>query len=278
MSELDFFELAEEQLKGFTRSSVRTKIILCLKNGELSGSDLEKRIKIRLSTVLHAMKELIDDGLAKRTDQGYSLTNIGKIEALLLDELVAGIAILNKYKNFWLTHDISGIPPGLLNKLGVLGESEIIESNPAALMKIAEHAMEKMAKAKEIHGLSPIIVPGVAETVALAVQNGAEVDLILTDTIIREVVKKHASLLRELIKCKNFRLYRFDQDVRLAFTVADSLLSLGLFRSDGGYDLGSDLICIGDNARIWGLELFDFYKKKAEFVASEANLNDLLIC
>jgi predicted transcriptional regulator len=278
MSELDFFELAEEQLKGFTRSSVRTKIILCLKNGELSGSDLEKRIKIRLSTVLHAMKELIDDGLAKRTDQGYSLTNIGKIEALLLDELVAGIAILNKYKNFWLTHDISGIPPGLLNKLGVLGESEIIESNPAALMKIAEHAMEKMAKAKEIHGLSPIIVPGVAETVALAVQNGAEVDLILTDTIIREVVKKHASLLRDLIKCKNFRLYRFDQDVRLAFTVADSLLSLGLFRSDGGYDLGSDLICIGDNARIWGLELFDFYKKKAEFVASEANLNDLLNC
>jgi predicted transcriptional regulator len=278
MSELDFFELAEEQLKGFTRSSVRTKIILCLKNGELSGSDLEKRIKIRLSTVLHAMKELIDDGLTKRTDQGYSLTNIGKIEALLLDELVAGIAILNKYKNFWLTHDISGIPPGLLNKLGVLGESEIIESNPAALMKIAEHAMEKMAKAKEIHGLSPIIVPGVAETVALAVKNGAEVDLILTDTIIREVVKKHASLLRDLIKCKNFRLYRFDQDVRLAFTVADSLLSLGLFRSDGGYDLGSDLICIGDNARIWGLELFDFYKKKAEFVASEANLNDLLNC
>lgn len=224
------------------------------------------------------MKELIDDGLAKRTDLGYSLTNIGKIEALLLNELVAGIAILNKYKNFWLTHDISGIPPELLNKLGVLGESEIIESNPAALMKIAEHAMEKMAEAKEIHGLSPIIVPGVAETVALAVQNGAEVDLILTDTIIREVVKKHASLLRDLIKCKNFRLYRLDQDVRLAFTVADSLLSLGLFRSDGGYDLGSDLICIGDNARMWGLELFDFYRKKAEFVASEAVLNDLLIC
>ena len=277
MSELDFFDLAEEQLKGFTRSSVRTKIILYLKNGELSGSDLEKKIKTRLSTILHAMKELIDEGLAKRTDRGYSLTNIGKIEALLLNELVTGIVILNKYKSFWLTHDIGGIPPELLNKLGVLGESEIIESDPASLMKIAEHAMEKMAKAKEIHGLSPIIVPGVAETIASAVQNGAEVDLILTDAIIKEVVKKHAPLLREMIKHKNFRLYRFDRDVRVAFTVVDSMLSLGLFRSDGGYDLGSDLICTGDNARIWGLELFDYYLKKAEFIASESNLNDLLI-
>jgi predicted transcriptional regulator len=277
MSELDFFDLAEEQLKGFTRSSVRTKIILCLKNDELSGGDLERKIKIRSTTILHTMKELIGAGLAKRTDKGYSLTNIGKVEAQLLIQLVTGIVILNRYKNFWLTHDISGIPPGLLNKLGMLGESEIIESDPASLMKIAEHAMEKMLKAKEIHGLSPIIVPGVAETIATAVQNGAEVDLMLTDAIIKEVVKKHTSLLKELIKHKNFRLYRFDQDVRVAFTVVDSMLSLGLFRLDGGYDLGSDLICTGDNARIWGLELFYDYAKKAELVASESRLNELLI-
>jgi len=50
-------------------------------------------------------------------------------------------------------------------------------------------------------------------------------------------------------------------DIKVAFTVTESLLNFGLFRLDGGYDLGTDLICTGDSAVVWGRELFGHYRR-----------------
>jgi predicted transcriptional regulator len=266
MATVNDFDLAEEQLKAFTRSAVRTKIMLCLMDRELSGGDLEKEMDIRVSTILHSMKEMIDDDLAKRTPGGYSLTNIGKIQALLLDELVSAIVALDQRKGFWLSHDLRSIPNDLLSKIGKISQSQIMEADPSALLKVAEHAIAEMVKAKEIYGLSPIIVPGFSEAIAKAVRNGANVNLILTNDIIKEVKKHYYNTIKDLLSRDNFKLYLFSEEVKIAFTVIDSLLSLGLYRTDGGYDLGEDLICIGAPARSWGLELFEYYKKRSLLV------------
>jgi predicted transcriptional regulator len=232
---------------------------------EMSGGDLEKEMDIRASTILHSMKEMIEDDLAKRTPGGYSLTNIGRIQALLLDELVSAIVALDQRKGFWLSHDISSIPNDLLSKIGMISRSQIMEADPAALLKIAEHAIAEMVKAKEIYGLSPIIIPGFSEALVKAVKNGANVNLILTDSIIKEVTKNYYSAIKDLLSQDNFKLYLLSDEVKIAFTVIDSLLSLGLYRADGGYDL-NDLICVGALAKSWGLELFEYYKKRSILV------------
>ncbi len=268
MTTCNDFDLAEEQLKAFTRSAVRTKIMLCLMDKEMSAGELEKEMGIRVSTILHSMKEMIADDLAKRSPRGYSLTNIGKIQALLLNELVSAIVALDQRKAFWLSHDISAIPKDLLSNIGMISQSHVMEADPAALLKIAQHAIAEMIKAKEIYGLSPIIVPGFSEAIIKAVENGASVNLILTENIIEEVKGYYHADIIKLLNCDNFKLYQINDEVRIAFTVIDSLLSLGLFRSDGGYDLGEDLICIGPMARAWGLELFDYYLKCSNAIHS----------
>jgi predicted transcriptional regulator len=268
MTTCNNFDLAEAQLKAFSRSAVRTKIMLCLRDKEMSAGELEEDMGIRASTILHSMKEMVEEDLARRSPGGYSLTNIGKIQALLLDELVSAIAALDQRKGFWLSHNISAIPNDLLNKIGMISQSQIMEADPAALLKIADHAIAEMVKAKEIHGLSPIIIPGFSEAIIKAVEKGANVNLILTENIIKEVAKHYYKETGELLKCDNFKLYLLDDEVKLAFTVIDSLLSLGLYRMDGGYDLGNDLICIGPLARSWGLELFEYYQKKSTAIRS----------
>ena len=266
MSTCDNFDLAEDRLKAFTRSAVRTKIMLCLMDKEMRAGGLEKEMGIRVSTILHSMKEMVEEDLAKRSPGGYSLTNIGKVQALLLDELVSAIVALDQRKDFWLSHDISAIPNDLLSKIGMISQSEIIEADPAALLKIAEHAIAEIIKAKDIYGLSPIIVPGFSEAIIKAVENGANVNLILTENIIKEVNKQNNKEINKLLLEDNFKLYSLSGDVKVAFTVIDSLLSLGLFRTDGRYDLGNDLVCIGPSAKSWGMELFEYYRRNSTLI------------
>ena len=63
MSSWNYYDQAENHLKAFTRSAVRTKIMLCLKEGGMTAAELEKEMNIRASTILHAMKEMIEAGL-----------------------------------------------------------------------------------------------------------------------------------------------------------------------------------------------------------------------
>lgn len=264
----DTYDLAEDRIKAFSRSSVRAKIMLCLTDGPKTAAEMEKSIGTRVSTILHAVKEMNSEDLIIKASRGYALTNIGLIQARVLEELINTIVTLDRHKEFWLTHDISGIPVGLQRKIGMLGISEVLKGDPAAILKTQEFFISELKKSKEIHGVSPIIVPGYSEAIAVAVGNGAQVDLILTSNILSIVLKEYREMIQDLLFCENFRLYRINDNITVAFTVTDSILSLGLFRIEGGYDVASDLNCLGPEAKTWGMELFAHYLSLSERITN----------
>lgn len=262
----EFFDLAEEQLKGFTRSGVRTKVLLCLEERAKTAAELEDEIGIRTSTILHSIKDMMELNLIGKSGQGYFLTNIGKIQAKLLDDLISAMVILDQYKDFWLTHDISGIPENLLLRIGVLSQSRILSADPAALLKVYENFISELLKSENIYGVSPIVLPEYANAIAAAVNNGAKVELILTENVMKIILMDHYIILKNLLEHKEFKLYKINEEVKVAFTVTDSLISLGLFGLDGVYDMVTDLICTGQKAREWGMELFNYYLDKSSRV------------
>jgi predicted transcriptional regulator len=259
-------DLAEDQLKAFTRSAVRMKILLCLIEGDMDSGDLEKKIGTRASTILHTIKDLTEKELAIKSKRGYALTNVGRIQAMLLDDLVEAIVALDQHKEFWLTHDLSGIPPELQKRVGVLINSDLVAQEPADILKSHEYFLQKLAHAKEIYGVSPIIAPGHANVVREAIRNGARVELLLTDNILKIAAKENPDLLGDLLRYDNFSLYHLDEDIRVAFTVTDTLLSLGMYRLDGAYDLGRDLFCTEKDALEWGMKLFEHYRIRAKLI------------
>jgi predicted transcriptional regulator len=261
------YDQAEEKLKAFTRSAVRTRIMLCLRETPMSAAQLEEEMGIRASTILHSMREMIESGLVSKSGQIYSLTNIGKIEARLIDELVSAIVILEKHKEFWLHHDISGIPEDLLVKIGMLGQSQIISADPVALLKVHQSFTKEIQNSKEIYGVSPILFPDHASAIAEAVRNGARAELILTDKILDILFREHYLLLKEAENFNEFKLDKIKGDVKVAFVVTDKLISLGLFGQDGTYDVTSDLFCHGEKAKNWGMELFEYYRNLSELEA-----------
>jgi predicted transcriptional regulator len=266
MDAWDYYDQAEDQLKAFTRSAVRTKIMLRLKDSGMTAGDLGKDMNIRTSTILHMIKEMMEDGLISKKDAHYSLTSIGKIQTILLDELVAAIVLLDLHKDYWLNHDLSGIPEHLLANIGMLTHSKMITSDPTAPLRSLENFISEVSKSNCISGFSSFIAPGFAELIKGCAERGAKIDLILTDSILKIISEDQATLLANLQEFDNFKLYRFNSDINLSFTVTESQLALGLYRIDGGVDLGSEIICMGKAATEWGNELFKYYKIHSELV------------
>ena len=260
-------------MKSFTRSKVRTKTLLSLREGPKSTGDLEKELSIRNTTILHAIKEMVGSDLVVRTKEGYALTNLGNMQAMILIGMINFISVMEEHRDFWLNHDIDGIPVDLLGRLGMLYQAEIIESDPSQPLKTVEYFIGELRRSEHVRGVSPIIIPGYAEVISYCVQNHAKVELIVTSEILKIMIRDHSDNVETLLKYDNFKLYETREDVTVAFTVTDKLLDLGLFRLDGTYDLGCDMICIGESAVKWGTELFHYYLNKSTHVEPGMDLD-----
>ena len=91
------YDLAESDLKSFTRSSIKTKVMFTLLDEGKTASELEKIMKTRSTTILHSMKSLMESDLVEKRQQEYNLTNIGRIQAIMLDEQTLSIALSEAY-------------------------------------------------------------------------------------------------------------------------------------------------------------------------------------
>ena len=72
----------------------------------------------------------------------------------------------------------------------MLVQSHLIKADSTSLLKSLEHFLEELMRSKEIHGVSPIIAPGQTEVISKAVENGAKVELILTNAVFSAVLKE----------------------------------------------------------------------------------------
>jgi predicted transcriptional regulator len=202
------YELDDSGLKSYTRSTVRMKLLLSLIEGEKDAGRIRTEINTDTTTTLHSLKELINEELVVRTAAGYRLTNLGKIHAIKLDELVSTVATIGQQKNFFLNHDIRGIPLEHLRTIGMLYQDEPLVSDTAAPFSRQAYLIRELSEAREIHCISPIIAPGYPEAIINAARGGAKVDLVLREPVLRIIQRDYGDLLSELMRSDNVRLYK----------------------------------------------------------------------
>jgi len=262
----DYYDLAEDHLKAFTRSAVRTKIMLRLRDGGMTANDLGAEMNMRTSTILHKIKEMMEEDLVMKKGTRYFLTNIGKIQTILLDELVAAIVLLNQYKDYWLNHDLRGIPDHLLASIGMIIQSEMMTSDPLTPLNALDNFVKEVSKSNHVCGVSSFIAPGFAEMIDNCTKRGARIELILTQELYDIILNDQTEILANLHGFGNLKIYTINSDMNIGFTVTESILALALCRNDGKIDLGSEIICNGNYAVEWGKELFRYYKTRSDLI------------
>jgi len=92
---------------------------------------LSDKLGLHQSSVSHALKALMEEDLVIKKGKSYRLSCVGIIQKNTLEWMGKTLKCLKDHKDFFLSHYLSGIPPGFQVTMGVVCESrEIIENDP----------------------------------------------------------------------------------------------------------------------------------------------------
>ena len=270
---LNCYEEVKDDLKFQNTSSVRIKIMISLMEGSKKTKDLRKSIGIQSSTILHGIIELEKQNLVSRKGDNYYLSEVGEIAILKLVDMIKTAVSLKKFQKLWLNHDIDAIPQHLLMKIGDLSPGKLIEAEHDDLFKTHGIHEQIILNAAKIRGVSPIFYPDYIKTFNRIIEKGVNVELILTEEILEKTIRLHdpESLknLKKLISQEKIKIWKIKEDVKVAFTITDKSITLGLFSKKGMYNSTHILLSHHDDSIEWCNKLFDYYLKKAQKVDSD---------
>lgn len=256
-----------EIVRLLTCSDLRKNLILALNNGPASLADLREQADVSSTAAIHALRELEKDYLTTQDDKrNYALTNVGRILALKLEDLVKAANVLAGQSTFWLEHDLSGIPEPSLEKLGSLEDSYLLTSTSTDLFKVYSTFVTLVENAKEIKGISSILIPDFLNVFAELSSKGKSIELIVTSDVFATMSESaNRQQLRSGLE-GGLKLFKLKTNPKIGLTVTDYFLSLGLFRWDGMYDYSHDLLSYSNQAIEWGKRIFDHYAAASEEV------------
>ena len=260
----------ENTLRFAACSDLRRGILISLREGKKALSELRSELDVSSTTAIHALRELGREKLVfQDEDRDYALTKIGGVIALKLTDFINAIDVLKKHEHFWLEHDLSGIPPHLLAKIGMLSNSILIADTPTDVFKSHTILLQILEKANEVRGIYPFFHLEYMEIIEeLVKRERIAVELIVTNEVLDNLigVVETEKAFKKFLHEPNFALFAIDEDVKIALTLTDSVFYLGLFDDDGIYDYNRALISDDIQALTWGRELYEHYRQLSEVV------------
>jgi predicted transcriptional regulator len=175
------------------------------------------------------------------------------------------IGSIRRHKDFWGSHDLTGIPQEFLFDIGKLINSELVYDTTEDVVHVYTLFLKILKEAAFIHGAASMMSPGMGEAVFARVLEGIPVDLIVNQEAAEALQKEpYASALTQLLKFPNFKIYVAQVPFRIGLTITDKCVSIGLFKKDGKmYDSGSDLFSTDPAAMAWGEKIFIHFKENS---------------
>ncbi len=246
-------------------SDLRRRIMIALKSGKKPLRELRDPLGVSSTTAIHALRELERENLVfQAEDRGYALTKIGEVMVLKLIDMLAVIEVLKKHEDFWLEHDLSGIPLHLLDRMGALSNSSLVADTSTDIFKSHTTLLQILETANEVKGIYPVFHLDYLKIFEeLVKRRRIDVELIVTNDVLEnifglvETEEAFTSFLHE----PNLSLFVMDEGIKLALTLTDSVFYLGFFADKGVYDRNSALISDAEKALSWGRELYVHYRK-----------------
>jgi predicted transcriptional regulator len=238
------------------RSELKLKILLALLNGEKKIAELKDDVEIRDTTILHILEEFGDLNLTTKTQGIYGLSSLGIMEAKIFRAQISTIEVIDKFKDFWLTHNIADIPEHLLLNLGALKDATIVRTAASELGVVHKTFIETIKTAKKIQGISPIFHSDFVSFFAQLLSQGCTIELVVSSEILKKImISVDLEQVKKYFETGNLKIFLRD-DLKIALALTENSFSLGLFAVSGVYDDGTDLVSNSPAAVEWGERLF----------------------
>ena len=268
MNPLDSYEQYQKSIHSIFSSRLKIQILLTLLQEHPPLSRLREVTGSTSQALIPKIRSLESQMLIETRNYEYFLTPIGKAVAVEVSNFVMLMSGITRHREFWAIHDLSGIPAPFLQRIGDLQESDVKLDTQVDIMHVYSHFLRIVREAEYIHGISSIMSPGLAETVAERVVAGVPVELVVNEQVTSLLGKEpYIGLVQKLTGYGNFKIWVTGEELRVGITVTDKYLSVGLFKNDSNlYDSSTDLFSQVPEAIRWGEDLFRYYRDRSVLI------------
>jgi predicted transcriptional regulator len=154
-----FFELASESRLGILRK---------LLEKDWKMNEIARKLDLTTTETFRQLQRLSEGLLVQKQPEGtYAITEYGR----LVLQLSSSLEFVFKHKEYFLKHDVLGLPPQFLNRIGELSQANLMMGMVESTMKSSTLIGE--AK-KFMWAVSPEPVPQAFDEIAEQIPKGAE--------------------------------------------------------------------------------------------------------
>jgi predicted transcriptional regulator len=269
MTPIEIYDQHHKFIHSIYSSRLKIQILLSLLSGNTSLSKLREVTGSTSQALIPKIRNLEAQMLMEASNYEYSLTPLGRIIAGRVAGFVMIMGGISRHKEFWISHDLTGLPEEFLGRIGDLHEAEVKWDNQADIMSVYSNYLKILREGTYVHGISSVMSPGIAELLIERILADVPVELVISEDSIPLLSKDpYSTFLQKVGGRSNFKVWATKDSLRVGITVTDKHLSLGLFKSDGKlYDSSSDLFSSDKKALEWGEGLFAYYRNRSQLIS-----------
>ncbi len=257
------------------RSQKRRDLLLLLGEEPRTMEEIKTLLDVSPTAILPQIKRLTDSDLVIQKNGSYELTDMGDQVFKRVKSLV-NVLILLERDNYWIEHDLSGIPPYLLNKIGDLKDCKLVEPDPSQIFEPSTELLKFFSSSRYLMVFSSFYRPEFLPLYTRLARLESDVTLIFTESVLEKIMQNYEKKIRKFTTLQNTELFVCNDGVKLAeLMVSDRGMMVSLFDSNGRfyYDYMS---CSEPEAINWAKELFEFYKSTAWQIESEQYIDNFM--
>lgn len=268
-------------------SEKRKDLLLFLYDGTKSSDEIKEAFDFPWKSMIPQINKLVEWDLITYNKGSCSLSTMGKVVVGNMEQFLMTLEAHEKYRSYWLKHDLKPIPEKLLFRIGELGDCDICEPEIPYIFEQQEETLQRINGSKRIMAFISVYDPTQFIIYSELMEKGTYVDLIMTSDIHRMIIDETSptintmltdnpifTSLREeykkeidfLLKGKISNIFVYKGNVKpLNVIVSDNYFSLALPDINGKYD-NATISSSGMSAVSWGKELFEHYKDISEMI------------
>ncbi|WP_205793663.1 winged helix-turn-helix domain-containing protein [Methanosarcina sp. MSH10X1] len=267
--------MQQELIDVVFRSQKRKDLLLLLGEEPRTMEEIKTLLDVSPTAILPQIKRLTDSDLVIQKNGSYELTDMGEQVFKKVQSLVNVLTLLER-DNYWIEHDLSGIPQYLLDKIGDLKDCKLVEADPSQIFEPSTELLNFFSSSSYLMVFSSFYRPEFLPIYTKLGRMESEVTLIFTESVLEKILHNYERKIRKLATMKNAELFVCNDGVKLAeLMVSDRGMMISLFDSNGRF-YHNYMSCSEPEALNWARELFEFYKSRAWQIESEKCIDNFV--
>ncbi|WP_449288744.1 helix-turn-helix transcriptional regulator [Methanosarcina soligelidi] len=258
------------------RSQKRRDLLLLLGEEPRTMEEIKVLLDVSPTAILPQIKRLADSDLVIQKNGSYELTDMGEQVFKKVRSLVDVLCLVEK-DNYWMEHDLDGIPQYLLDRIGDIKDCNPIKADPSQIFEPNTELLDFFSSSRYLMVFSSFYRPEFLPLFLKLARLESDVSLIFTESVLEKFLHNYERKIRKFTTMDNTELSVCKDGVKIAeLIVSDRGMMISLFDDQGRF-YHEYMHCTEPQAISWAKELFDFYKSRALKVVSE-KIIDSFIC